>query len=64
MRDPARLDNFYNDLCKIHKENFPDWRFSQFIINFLYWNGDCFYLEEDDFLKRVKKYIDSIEKEG
>lgn len=57
MRDPNRLDGFYEELKQIHKENFPDWRFGQFIMNFLSWNGDPFYLEEDRFITRIKEYV-------
>ena len=57
MRNPNRLDNFYDELYKIHKENFPDWRFGQFIMNFLNWNGDFFYLEENNFLERIKEFV-------
>ena len=58
MRDPARLDNFYEELKEIHKENFPDWRFSQFIMNFLSWYGnDPFYLEEKRFIEKVNEYV-------
>lgn len=57
MRDPNRLDNFYNELKELHKTFFPDWRFSQFFMNFCGWYGDPFYLEEDRFLTRVKDYI-------
>lgn len=48
MRDPNRLDNFYENFKKIHKENVPDWRFGQLISNFVSWYGkDIFYLEEN-----------------
>ena len=29
MRNPERLDLFYDELKRIHKEAFPDWRFGQ-----------------------------------
>ena len=29
MRDPNRLDRFYDEVKKIHKISFPDWRFGQ-----------------------------------
>ena len=61
MRDPARLDNFYDRLKEIHKENFPDWRFSQFMMNFLSWYGsDPFYLEETRFLERIEDYVNTL----
>lgn len=61
MRDPNRLDAFYAELAKIHKENFPDWRFGQFIMNFLYWlEQDPFYMEEKKFLAEVKRYVENM----
>lgn len=56
MRDPNRLYNFYNELMKIHMEQAPDWRFGQFLYN-IFAGTDPFYLEEDDFLNRVKSYF-------
>ena len=35
MRDPNRLDGFYAELCRIHRTYFNDWRFGQFMMNFL-----------------------------
>lgn len=58
MRDPNRLDAFYAELCKIHKEQFPDWRFGQFISNLI--TRDPFYLEEEDFLKMIKENIENM----
>jgi len=61
LRDPNRLDRFYNDLKEIHKNNFPDWRFGQFMYNFLSWYGqDPFYLEESRFLEEVNKFVNSL----
>lgn len=61
MRNPARLDNFYDTIKKIHKEEFPDWRFGQLCSNFFGWlysekGLDCFFPEEDDMLKYLKEY--------
>lgn len=61
MRNPKRLDKFYKELCEIHKKECPDWRFSQFIMNFLSWYGkDPFYLEEDNFLEKIKEFVDTF----
>ena len=61
MRDPNRLDNFYEQMKQIHKENFPDWRFGQFLMNFLSWYGrDPFYLEEDKFIEKLNEYVASL----
>lgn len=58
MRDPNRLDSFYNELKKIHKENFPDWRFGQLFFNLQQWSGsDFFYIEEDEYLNYLKQFI-------
>ena len=60
MRDPDRLDAFYDELKRIHKENFPDWRFGQFMMNFFAGNGDPFYWEENRFLERLNEFVDHI----
>ena len=57
MRDPKRFDKFYEELKEIHSQYFPDWRFGQFMINFMSWYGDPFYLEEDDFMKKVEEFV-------
>ena len=63
MRDPNRLYKFYNELMRIHMENFPDWRFGQLIENIDAWiyentnRPDIFYCEEDEFLDYVNKFI-------
>lgn len=61
MRNPNRLDAFYDELKRLHKENVPDWRFGQFLVNFLTWyNRDPFYLEEDKMIEEISRYFDSI----
>lgn len=61
MRDPNRLDNFYEQMKQIHKENFPDWRFGQFMMNFLSWYGrDPFYIEENKFIEKLNIYVASL----
>ena len=62
MRDINRLDNFYNELKNIHKNQFPDWRFTQLILNFLSWHysifkSDGFYIEEEDFLIQLNQFV-------
>ena len=60
MRDPNRLYTFYNEIMRIHMEQFPDWRFSQLIVNFIGWlqqrSIDPFYLEEDVILILFKEF--------
>jgi len=61
-RDPERLENFYNELKKYHKEYFPDWRFGQLILNFFPYyfkkhNTDFFYKEDEDLLKEIISFL-------
>ena len=61
MRNPNRLDVFYDELKRLHKENVPDWRFGQLLVNVLTWyNRDPFYLEEDKMIDVFKRYFDTI----
>lgn len=57
MRDPARLDKFYEEMKKIHREYFPDWRFGQLMINFLSEvDSDPFFWEENKFIEKLREY--------
>lgn len=61
MRDPNRLDAFYEELKRIHKDYFPDWRFGQFICNFLGWVSaekkmDPFFPEEPWMIDALNEY--------
>lgn len=64
MRDPKRLDGFYDKMKEIHQEKLPDWRFSQLMGNFLGWvvqqKGDYFYIEDAQMLKYFEEYVDSL----
>ena len=63
MRDVNRLYGFYNELMRIHMENFPDWRFGQLIENFEGWIRDktnyngIFYIEEEDLLRYINEFV-------
>ena len=57
MRDPNRLQPLYNEICRIHKENCPDWRFGQFIINILSESGDIFYVDDDEIIEKIELYF-------
>jgi hypothetical protein len=64
MRDTNRLTQFYSELTEIHKQSFPDWRFGQFMYNFLGWlqyekRLDPFFPEEDKILKYIKEYANT-----
>lgn len=64
MRDPKRLDDFYDRMKKIHQEKLPDWRFGQLMSNFLGWlaqqNKMCFYLGDVQMLRYFEEYVDSL----
>lgn len=61
MRDPNRLDTFYDELKKIHKEHFCDWRFAQLWNNFVAtYKTDMFYCEDDRLLLLFKIYAHDV----
>lgn len=64
MRDINRIDPFLKEVGKIWKKNFPDWRFMQLISNMQsYFGQDLFYIEEDEFLNLLKKYVEEHKNE-
>lgn len=65
MRNPNRLDSFYNEMKEIHKKSFPDLRFGQLMSNFLGWlitdkGKDFFFPEEDDMIEYFREYANSV----
>lgn len=66
MRDLGRLYGFYDELIKIHMNNFPDWRFSQLINNLERWLldkkkiDDIFYVEENAMLRFLQEFVEDI----
>ena len=66
MRNPERLDNFYDEVRDLHKEVCPDWRFSQLIINFQRWIAvtygirDIFFIEEEEMIKYIRKFAEGL----
>lgn len=59
MRNPERLDEFYEHLLSVYKNNFPDWRFGQFICNLEHWYGkDIFYTEDSAFCNIVTMFVE------
>lgn len=61
MRDPNRLDSFYNEVTRLHKTYASDWRAGQFWLNFLSWmsnekSKDPFFPEEPELLRYLKEY--------
>ena len=64
MRNPDRLDSFYEKLKEIHKTYFPDLRFGQLMMNFLGWVSydkrcDPFFPEEPRMLEYLEEYVSS-----
>lgn len=57
MRDKARIKPFLEEIEKIWSE-VPDWRFGQLICNFERFFGDLFFLEENDFINKLKIFMD------
>ena len=56
MRDPKRMKPFLEEVEKIWKEYFPDWRFGQLMENFARANDGVFHLEETEFLIGLKAF--------
>ena len=61
VRNPNRLDDFYEQLKELHKERWPDIRFGQLCSNFFGWlyqekGIDLFFPEEDQMLEYFKEY--------
>lgn len=61
IRNPERIDEFTTELNRIWKTYYPQWRFGQFISNFLGFVGgikkiDIFFPEEPEMLAYLKEY--------
>ena len=65
MREPTRVFKFCNELAKIWRENAPDWRFGQLMMNVLgamQTSGrDPFFPEEDEMIQFFKDYFNTPE---
>lgn len=67
VRNPDRLDSFYDELKRIHKEYFPDWRFGQLCSNFFGWLAvekkmDLFFPEENEMIEYIREYVSNNSK--
>ena len=56
-----QISSFYDELKKIHKEHFCDWRFGQLCSNFFGWlvsekKVDLFFPEEDQMIKYIREF--------
>ena len=63
MRNPDRLDSFYDRLKHLHKKYVSDWRVGQFCSNFFGWlmsekGVDLFFPEEDKMIEYVEEYLE------
>ena len=61
MRNPERLDKFYDELKEMHKKYWPDMRFGQLCSNFFGWLAtvkkiDLFFPEENQMLEYLREY--------
>lgn len=63
MRDPKRIYTTCNEIAAIWAD-LPDWRFGQLMYNFktaMEREGrDIFYMEEDEFVQRLREYVDQF----
>jgi len=62
MRDPERLDKYYDEIKRLHKTYCPDWRIGQLFVNFSEWlqfalQRDPFYINEQGFLALIHEYF-------
>ncbi|MBQ7171926.1 MAG: hypothetical protein IJR89_06595 [Clostridia bacterium] len=62
MRNPARIKPFCDKLQKYWKEKIPDWRFGQFMSNFLGWvvqetGRDIFFTEDNEMTELLDKFF-------
>lgn len=58
MRKIERIDNFCKELAEIWKENAPDWRFGQLMVNVLNsMKKDPFFPEEDEMIEFFRNYF-------
>lgn len=61
IRDPEKIDIFTSELNRIWKTYYKNWRFGQFMSNFLGFvsnqkERDIFFPEEDEMLTYLKEF--------
>lgn len=56
MRDPNRIKPMMSELAAIWQKHFPDMRFCQWIMSEMdqYPAQDCFYVEDEQFMKYIR----------
>ena len=61
MRNPARIYKICVEIAQLWAEKCPDWRFCQLMDNFFsYKRSDCFYVEDEDFIAELKKFLETL----
>lgn len=68
MRNPKRIKTFCDVLAGKWEHLFPDWRFGQFMSNFLGYvysqaQIDIFFIEDDEMLDYLKEYLEDRKSE-
>lgn len=68
MRDPKRIDAFMRKLTDYWKTYIPDWRFGQFMSNFLGFvvsetHRDIFFIEEKEMEELLDKFFKAREEQ-
>lgn len=61
MRSPGRIKIICERLASLWQE-LPDWRLAQLMSNVLV-SKDCFYMEDNEFIKYIDNYIKEIKGE-
>lgn len=61
IRNPNRIDSFTEELNRIWKTYYPDWRFGQFMMNIMGYIAntkkiDPFFIEEKQMITYLKEY--------
>ena len=63
MRDPKRIYSTTSAIANVWAD-LPNWRFGQLMYNFkaaMERDGrDIFYMEEDEFVQRLREYVDQF----
>lgn len=57
MRNINRIPKITKEIEELWKTHCPDWRFGQLMYNFMKDYGDPFYLEDDEFIEKLKEYL-------
>lgn len=62
MRDEKRIPTFCKQLQVYWKEDIPDWRFGQFMSNFLGWvvektKRDIFFIEDNEMSELLDEFF-------